>query len=260
MYLYLYDNFLNDNKYIKTLARIETRLTDLGIGGKISRLSPLKDIQELIKDEVRSGVKTVVAVGNDKTVIQIVNEIIDYNITLGIIPIGPENYIAEVLGVASGEGACDILSARKVERIDLGKVNGVYFLSNLSIPVQKDLAGSNLSLVCENSYQVLAESNQFKIDICNLKPASVITGKQNLFDPRDGFLEVYIQPMVKSSGIFSALRRLPKSSIVPFKKVEIFSKRSVNVIADDQKILKTPLQIEVVPKKLRVIVGKDRKF
>ncbi|KKQ56205.1 MAG: hypothetical protein US74_C0017G0013, partial [Parcubacteria group bacterium GW2011_GWA2_38_13] len=77
MYLYLYDNSLNSNKYHKLLSHIEMRLTDLGIGGKISRLSPLKNLQDLISDEIRFGVKTIVAVGNDETVSMVINNIVN---------------------------------------------------------------------------------------------------------------------------------------------------------------------------------------
>ena len=58
MYLYLYDSFLNNPKFGNKLAKIETRLTDLGIGGKISRLSPLKNLEELVSDEIKNGVKS----------------------------------------------------------------------------------------------------------------------------------------------------------------------------------------------------------
>jgi diacylglycerol kinase family enzyme len=242
------------------LARIETRLTDLGIGGKISRLSPLKDIKELIRDEIRSGVKTIVVVGNDKTIIQIINEVADYNITLGVIPIGSENYIAEVLGIPHNEAACNILSARKVEKIDLGKVNGIYFLSSLLILPQKDFNLAGLTLECEQRYQVVPETNHFQMSICNLKPVMASIEKQHLFNPQDGFLEVFIQPLTKTSGWFSSFRKNPKGSIFPFRKISIFAKRSINVITDDQRVLKTPLEVEVVPHKLKVIVGKERKF
>jgi len=38
------------------------------------------------------------------------------------------------------------------------------------------------------------------------------------------------------------------------------SKGSVPVITDGQKIMKTPVEIEIAPKKLKIIVGKNRSF
>lgn len=261
MYLYLYDNFLNDNKFNKTLARIETRLTDLGIGGKISRLSPLKDLQELIKDEIRSGVKTIVVVGNDKTVIEIVNEIADYHLTLGIIPIGPKNFIAQTLGIVSVEAACNILSARKTETLDLGKVNGSYFLANLTILPQRNLPATQLKFELENRYYVVPEAKNFQVSICNLQPLFAAGSGTHVFNPQDGFLEIFIQPQFKNFSLFSLFKNQPKKdSIIPFKKIVILARQAINVIIDNFKVLKTPLEVSVVPQKLRVIVGKERKF
>src|SRR5680860_565172 len=103
MYLYLYDPSLNNKKYSSLLAKIETRLTDLGIGGKIFRLSPLRNTSELLNDEVRNGIKTIVVVGSDKTITDVVNLAAKLEITLGIIPVGPDNKIAQVLGINSPE-------------------------------------------------------------------------------------------------------------------------------------------------------------
>src|SRR3989338_2880950 len=103
MYLYLYDSFLNQKKYTSALARIETRLTDLGIGGKICRLSPLRNIKELIADELANGVKTIVVVGNDKTLSEAINFVAQHDVTLGLIPIGPNNSLAGQLGLPAGE-------------------------------------------------------------------------------------------------------------------------------------------------------------
>ena len=66
-YYYVYDEFVQDPKFERDLAQIETRLTDLGISGKIARLALFRDPTELIRDEVRKGAKTIVAVGNDVT-------------------------------------------------------------------------------------------------------------------------------------------------------------------------------------------------
>lgn len=254
MYLYLYDYLLSSKKYIKTLARIETRLTDLGIGGKISRLSPLKNIKELVRDEIANGVKTIVAVGNDKTVMQVINEVASYNVALGIIPIGPDNKIAQALGIPLAEAACDVLSARALERIDLGKANNTYFLSEITIQSGKVI------LNCEHKYRIKPAAN-FRINICNLRPAFMgSAGQPRFFNPSDGFFEALIYPVTIISRIFNRLGNSGSNSIVPFRKLQISSEDSVAVITDGHKVLKTPVEIEVIPQKLKIIVGKKRVF
>ena len=261
MYLYLYDSFLNNKKFNNILAKIETRLTDLEIGGKISRLSPLKNITELIEDEIKNGIKTVIAVGNNKTLAQIINIVAKYNnITTGIIPIGPNNEIAQILGIPEAEGACDILSARRVEKIDLGKINNTYFLSSIKIP------SGLVTLKCEDNYQITPQGEN-QINICNLRPVFLGATLDNIksFDPQDGFLEILIQPALSfSRKILTLFKKKDfkniKKSIFPFKKLDIVGRNSFPIITEGGRVLKTPAHVEIIPKKLKIIIGKARGF
>jgi len=254
MYLYLYDHFLNNKKFNSTVAKIETRLTDLGIGGKIIRLSPLRDINESLADEIRNGIKTVVVVGDDKTLNQMVNVAAKYDITIGLIPVGPENTIAQILGIPQNEAACDILAARIVEKIDLGKINTTYFLSGIEIADNQ----VTIEIDCENKYKILPQRAAGRLAIYNLRPIMSTNLNGNYFDPKDGFLEVLIQPI--ATGFAKFLKKSFGQSIIPFKKLLIKSQKSVSVITDGKRVLKTPVKIEVVPKKLKLIVGKGRRF
>lgn len=249
MYLYLYDSFLNNKKYGKLLAKIETRLTDLGVGGKIFRLSPLRNTTELLNDEVKNGVKTVVVVGNDKSFTEVINVATKLDVTLGIIPVGSGNTIAKMLGVNSPDEACNIIAARIVEKMDLGKANGIYFLSSISVTV------GQVTIECENKFRLKPQS-QDQITICNLKPAHAQAGQEGHFNPRDGMLEVLVQPA--SRGLFR--KQAAQQSVVPFKELAIRSRESLPVTTDGKKVLKTPVQVKIIPKKLRVIVGKGRMF
>src|SRR3989344_4938055 len=254
MYLYLYDSFLNDKRFAQTLAKIETRLTDLGIGGKIYRLSPLRNVEELISDEVKAGVTNIIVVGNDKTLSQVVNVAAKHEVALGLMPLGPENQIAQALGIPEGEGACDIVAARIVKRVDLGRINNLYFLSGVKI------FSSEVTLECEELYSISSKLKNALITICNSRPATAqLAATANYFNPQDGFLEVFIQP--EKTGFFNIFKRPDRQkTIIPFKKLAIKSKSSVPVVTDGQRVLKTPVKIEVIPKKLKLIVGKNRNF
>ena len=54
MYVYLYDNFLRQKKYDSVLKKIETKLTDYGIAGKIIRLQNFTNAERVINDEINS--------------------------------------------------------------------------------------------------------------------------------------------------------------------------------------------------------------
>lgn len=253
MYLYLYDSFLNNKKYSNTLARIETRLTDLGIGGKITRLSLLRNINELIADELKNGIKTVVVVGNDKTLNEVINIAAKYDVVLGLIPVGPDNLIAQHLGIPSGEVACNIIASRIIKKIDLGKINNGYFLSGIKV------SGSQVSIECEQQFTITPQTQIAEIAVCNFKPAFATDGPNNYFNPQDGVLEIFIRPVVSGLNRFFKTSKI-KQSIIPFKKLAIDSKQSASIITEGQKVLKTPIKIEIAPKKLKIIVGKKRDF
>ena len=246
MYYYLYDSELSDKKYNTVIAKIETRLTDLGINGKINRLSFLKNINQILAEEIKRGVKTVVIVGDDKTIGQVINLVADFNITIGLIPIGPNNNIARLLGVPLGEDACDIISSRIIKKIDLGKINNHYFLTDLII------SGKNITLECDNNYLInLSEGN----NIINISNLNYCYGSPT--DPLDGQLDVFIENTQKK------FLRKSKSTLSHFKNevLKITGDKTVPILISDEKtIVKTPAEVAVAPKKLKIIVGKGRYF
>src|SRR5680860_1204949 len=111
MHVYIYDDYLNKSKYSKAVNRMEIRLTDLGLNGKIIRLAGIKNIRGAIQNEIKLGAKTIIAVGNNQTVNKIIGAIIDTEIygdfqkktLLGVVPIGDDNSIAVSLGIKDME-------------------------------------------------------------------------------------------------------------------------------------------------------------
>lgn len=255
MYFYLYDTFLKEKKYAGALTKIENRLIDLGINGKIEKMNILKSTNEVINDAIRDGAKNIVAVGDDQTFAGTLNIVAGHkNITLGFIPIVSGN-IAKILGIPSREQACDILSARIIARIDLGKVNSHYFFSALEIPESNDL-----TIECDGRYNIKSTSPKVNISIRNLGLifAKKDLAKTNVHNPNDGFLDVVLAPN-KGGSIFKKSKFRP--SIFPVKKVVIKNVgEPISVRIDNETVLKTPLNVSVAARKLKIIVGKERMF
>jgi diacylglycerol kinase family enzyme len=255
MYYYIYDSFLSDKKYQPLLHRIEGRLMSLGISGRVEKLTLLKSLQEIVTEAVKKGASTIVAVGNDETVSKIISFLPNLSITMGIIPIGPHNSIAHILGLNDSEDACESLSARIIEKIDLGKANDYYFISSLTVPAQKEVV-----IDCGN-YYISPLSENGHISICNFKCAD--HDQQTLgSNPKDGILEAVFSEVPQHKNIFNIFKKeFSRESVFPFKKIKIkCAKECLPVVADGQLTIKTPVTVEVAPKKLKVIVGKDRMF
>ncbi|MFH0854849.1 MAG: diacylglycerol kinase family protein [bacterium] len=250
VYYYIYDSFLNDRKYDRVLAKIENRLANFEINGKITKLSTLKSIEDNVLDEVKHGTLNIVAVGDDSTVLKIINIIANLdNVTLGIIPLGERNEIARLLGIPLGESACEVLSSRKVELLDLGKVNNRYFISNI------DFGDSKLEIVCDGQYKISPIGSNY-VKICNICDSGY--GEKKYFNPKDGFLEVVIGKKTRK-WLFDSREKVTPS-IFSIKKLFVTGDKLIPIMLDKKVFLKTPLEIVVEPQKLKVIVGKDRVF
>jgi len=239
MYAYIYDDFINQGKFGKLLYQIEKRLTDLNLNGKIIRLGVSKNIKSAVDDEIRQGTKTIIAVGNDKTVSQIINHIINNHsderrqVTLGIIPIDPkESKIATALGIKSIEAACEILLARRLEIFQLAQINQGFFLFKAVL----------------NASDTLLEIDKNYI-IQNLKPALVeITNNP-------------ILPEQEVAGQKLKLRVYNKEgeSLFFFKDLLVINKNAA-IITDDSLAIQPPARIKPSNEKIKIIVGKKRTF
>lgn len=247
MNIYIYDDYLNKSKYNRILSRVEIRLTDLGLNGKIIRLGAIKNIRDVIQNEIKNGAKTIIAVGNNQTVNKIIGSIIDNelygffqkNILFSIIPVGEDNSIADSLGIKKEEEACNILLARRVKKIDIGLVNNYYFLNKATIESQD-------SIIEINGEYTIEPTEKGLVSIFNLK-SSANDDKNIKVNPVDGKLDIYIKNKSKDLSFLSV------------NKLKITNPHK-HLVLDDIIEIKTPAEINVISGKLNVIVGKDRSF
>jgi len=260
MHIYVYDDFVNQKKYNKLIAKIETRLTDLGLNGKIIRLNQTQNSSLLIENELRLGAKTIVAVGNDRTFSKVFQPFANFsarnpsNACLGFIPIGQENnQTAKCLGISPEELACDVLSARRIETLDLGQA-----LSLNNNSVKFFLTQAEL-----NSQGAIVElPNKIKIEVSDPGHIYVlnISGFTNLpqnkqVNPFDGRLELYIEANI-NKGL---MKKQTSQSLFTVKTTTLMSPNS-KVILDNAEELITPAEISVLKNRINVIIGKDRNF
>lgn len=245
VYLYVYDEFVQDHKYERELSLIETRLTDLGIAGKIARLALFRDAHELIRDEIRRGATTVVAVGNDMTLRKVIDAVADPHVVVAIIPLGPENAIANILGVPAGVAACDVLSARLVEALDGGVVNGMRFLHLITAESVQP------SCTVEAKY-TLTPVRASRLFVRNLA-ASEEFGTAN---PTDGKLEFILQTPCRTWLV----KKTDKTTTIPFTHILIKSAAPMRLTVDGEEISGTEFDVKVLPRQMKIVTGKERKY
>ncbi len=253
MYVYFYDHFLRQKRYEPTMRAIETRLTDYGIAGKIIRLQNFTNAEAVVEEEKRKGATAIVIVGNDATFGQVVSRAATSDILFGFLPIGPDNTIAEVLGIPVGEKACDVLARRRKIYLDVGWFNNRYFISQLHIPP------SPINVTYDERFTVSSVNGKIELVVCNLQPFVWKRKRQADFiiHPQDGKLEAFLRPVVKT-GFFKTEYEDP--SIFPFEEMMVESKTPFVVEADGKFSKETRITIKLAKRKIQMVVGKERKF
>lgn len=244
MYSYVYDEFLEDRRYERDLALIETRLTDLGITGKVVRLALFRDAVQVVRSEVRAGATTIVAVGNDDTLYRVIEAVGDSKIVVAFIPVGGTTPMADLLGIPPGVTACDSLSARLVADMDLGEVNGRRFLHAATI----DATGGVLE--CENKY-TLTPLRKCLLEIRNLYHPDDV----GVVDPTDGKMT-----FVTRLPRLSLFKKKEDVGTVHVKRARLSFPTPRKMSVDGEEIESQDFDIRAIPNRLRLVTGKERKF
>jgi len=246
-YAFIYDDVVNDRRYERVLAELDAKLTSLDIQGRVGRLTLFQNAKDLIESMVNQGVTTIVVVGNDHSLDKIMWFLPDMDVTLGYIPITEPSSIGGLLGIPSGLGACDVLAARLIETVDVGKIDDRYFLTEVALP------STNATVDIEGRYRISA-INGGSVTIRNLG------GMRELSDAKDGLLEVIITPNGEPTGS-RRQRTLPsEDSRILIRRGEIISTVPVDVRVDNHAVNGFRFKLGIAPKKLKLITGRERRL
>jgi len=259
MYFYIYDSLLVKKKYDKTVSRIEIRLASLDIAGRKHKLSVLRSVREVTRKIFEQDVSpTVVVVGGDKIFYDTVLALAGTEATVGFIPVKSDSLVADILGIPINEYACDVISARRIEYINLGKINNQYFFSSIEFEPKQS------PILVDGKYQIIPRKIKL-VKVVNLDFLRFQRGikggaeKKIVSNPKDNYLEVLMGTPQRKLLFLGQKEKM--DSLFFVQKLSIDSKNPKNEIlikVDYKNIVKAPALIEVARENLRIIVGKDR--
>jgi diacylglycerol kinase (ATP) len=291
MYYYIVNPAAGGAKINKIQDRLKDRLKRLGIMGEFVKSTGPDDVAKLARLGVERGYKTIVAVGGDGTINEVMNAILDNDkVVLGIIPTGTTNDLADALGIKDWYQATGILASRKIEEVNLGRVADRYFVTTVSIGFEskisnlKRLSRGNIAekirfglgifkeattyrptkamIKFDDNYDV--EADCFNVIVANSNFSPVVTKRTKKLD---NLLNTVVVTKISGSKALrygymsdSSVIELPKISVFHSKKITISTKRPVDVSADGQVVARTPVSVIVSDKKVRVIVARKRKI
>ncbi len=111
------------------LDRLRSLFLDYGLQAEIIRLTEKYQCTVLARQAVEEGYEMVVVIGGDGTVNEAVCGLVNSDVLLGIIPAGSGNGISRTLGIPLNPSeACRVIAEGHSRRIDVGLLNGHYFL------------------------------------------------------------------------------------------------------------------------------------
>jgi diacylglycerol kinase family enzyme len=139
MYYYIVNPAAGRGQIKGLQNRIRTRLEELGIRGEWNKTTGPGDATKMTRAAIAAGHTTIVAVGGDNTVNEVINGVDNENVAIGIIPIGASNRVANQLGIYHWQQACEALAARRLTPYSLIAAGQNFFLSTLTLGFETDL-------------------------------------------------------------------------------------------------------------------------
>ena len=250
-FVYFYDEFLSLPRYERDLSLLENELAVKGISGAIVRLTIFRDDLSTVKDRVANGAKNLIFVGNDATIEKMMRLVPDNpDLTLGFLPLVERSAMGRLLGMPSGAPGADVVAARLVETVDLGRVGDRFFLTECVVTAPQ------AQLEIEGAYR-LAPLAGGAIAVRNL--GSPTAEGNPLADPKDGRLEAVIQAPVTIKNGFWNKQELTETRI-PFTFGRILSKKQISVFVDGKEFIGTEFPLGIAPRRLKIITGRNRRL
>lgn len=289
MYYYIVNPAAGDGRINKIQSKLQDSLRKNKIEGEFVKTTGKGDAARIIKIALRVGASTVVAVGGDSTVSEIINSLgEDPKSVLGIIPIGKTNILANSLGIVDWQQAIRVLAKRRVKTIDLGKVNNTFFITSLELGFEGDFTKDRSSvsllrrfflkkkiiekIISFKPFDVkLGFDENFSVEtkIFNFSVVNSRISKTKELFQNDGKLTAFLVP---SQSRLTLVKNISKISQANYENLSFISKfrskkitintydKPKNVYADSSLVGTTPVEVTVSSKKVKVIVSRNRGF
>ncbi len=251
-----------------------------------------KYLQETAKQMLNEDYDVIAAGGGDGTISAIASVMIECNKPLGVLPLGTLNHFAKDLNIPLNiNEAIEVISKRKIKKIDVGEVNGRTFINNSSIGFYPKIVKHrefHTKKLGFNKWLAMAVAviNVFRrfhsvdvklhsgSDTITTKTPFVFIGnneyKTDLFNPgirsslSDGLLSIYFPDttgkisMTKFAylALLNKLNQADDFVMENSKEITIETKKKTLEVSADGEILKldTPLKYKIKPLSIKVII------
>ena len=251
MYYYIFD--IKRCRKRTQVDAIKSYLTNLGISGEYSYITPNQSAEALAESGINKGYNTIIAVGSDDLVNAISNIMVGRKEVLGILPLAASEELKALVGSRDWQEAAEALRFRRIKEFNVGRIaNGRHFLTSVYLDTPSPLE------VTVEFKNYLMQVNTRNLLISNYHPD---------IDKRfPDHLDVVIE--TTSSKPIGFLERLgiggnqkneqgDNISFIRARSLRVFTKKPTPLVSGDKIIAKTPQYIESTDELIRVIVAKN---
>ena len=119
-------------------AADESRLRELAEenGLRVIDVDPSVDIRHVVRESLDAGMRAFVVAGGDGSVHHVAQALVHTDGVLGIVPVGSINHLARDLQIPlEWEAALEVALRGSVRQIDVGRVNGRYFVNSVMLGI-----------------------------------------------------------------------------------------------------------------------------
>ncbi|MEO8066006.1 MAG: diacylglycerol kinase family protein [Candidatus Doudnabacteria bacterium] len=269
MYYYIVDpQKISQREFERVQNLLYSSLSEFRVSGEVMRSTGLRTINQLVENAFSHGAKTIVAVGSDDTLHDVINAIKSREMTVGFIPIF-ETEIGEMLGLKNIEQSAKTIGLRRLAEFDLGSVNGNYFLSKLTFGLgTKTNAGLFNFKLIQSLFTLPIFEVKFSVNGRYQASTKVVSGIITINRNAEAEAEVMLLPKLSRAKTFryrkqilsGDYRQISEASIIQANKIEVSVPAGLPLRVGGRVIAKTPATIEILPKALKLIVSRDRKL
>lgn len=261
-------------------------------GLRIVEVHPEIDMCAVIGESLAAGIRTFIVGGGDGSVHHAAQALVNTEGILGILPIGTLNHLARDLSLPVGDwrAAFDVALRGEIRQIDVGRVNGRYFLNSVMLGIYPTISAyrerfrslhsrwrsyfkavrlalrqfPHVTVIVEHDGQVETLRTQMftvAVNSYDLTQGGVMVPKTNF---NDGRLTIYSLSFMSRWQFVRAAAKYLRGRItdvpgfrrVRTKKLRVSTSRGHLRVAVDGEIvpMQTPLQIAAVPSSLLVRV------
>lgn len=111
-------------------------------GLRVVDVNPEINVRTVVRDALSAGLKSFVVAGGDGSVHHVVQALVGTEGVLGVVPVGSLNHLARDLQLPLGDwrAAMEVAVRGEVRQIDVGRINGRYFLNSVMLGIYPTLS------------------------------------------------------------------------------------------------------------------------